>query len=150
MQFTRSRHIGAKTVIILLVAALVAGFLLLSAAPPGPAAAQTSPHHPADRAALVRPVQRRQRRELARHYKLAERRRPRSGEWYGVDTDASGRVTGLIFHGNNLTGTIPAELGSLSNLITLHLDDNEMTGTIPPELGNLSNLNPSWTLRTTI
>ena len=141
MQFTRSRHMGAKAAIILLVAALVAGFLLLSAAPSGPAAAQTSqPDPPVDRAALVALYNAANGDNWQDSTNWLSDDVP-LGEWYGVDTDASGRVTGLIFHGNNLTGTIPAELGSLSSLITLHLDDNEMTGTIPPELGSLSNLN---------
>jgi Leucine-rich repeat (LRR) protein/ribosomal protein L35AE/L33A len=39
-----------------------------------------------------------------------------------------------------LTGTIPTELGSLSNLTELSLSSNELTGTIPTELGNLNNL----------
>ena len=33
------------------------------------------------------------------------------GEWFGVSTDAAGRVTGLNLRGNDLTGSIPAELG---------------------------------------
>ena len=36
-------------------------------------------------------------------------------EWHGVTNDASGRVTGLMLDGNELTGELPAELGSLSN-----------------------------------
>jgi Leucine-rich repeat (LRR) protein len=39
-----------------------------------------------------------------------------------------------------LTGTIPTELGNLSDLTSLSLSGNELTGTIPTELGNLSNL----------
>ena len=37
-----------------------------------------------------------------------------------------------------MTGEIPAELGNLSNLEWLRLDDNQLTGEIPAELGNLS------------
>ena len=41
---------------------------------------------------------------------------------------------------NNLTGTIPPELGDLANLTLLTLEENGLSGTIPPELGNLANL----------
>ena len=61
-------------------------------------------------------------------------------EWYGVTNDVSGRVTGLLLDGKELTGELPAELGSLSNLQTLELGNNKLTGEIPTELGSLSNL----------
>ena len=60
-------------------------------------------------------------------------------DWYGV-TLTDGRVTELDLGNNGLTGSIPSELGSLSNLTDLLLYDNSLTGSIPPELGNLSNL----------
>ena len=71
------------------------------------------------------------------------------GEWYGVATDASGRVVelnlsgrveGPIEVGGGLQGYIPPELGNLANLEVLDLWLNNLTGTIPPELGNLANL----------
>ena len=62
------------------------------------------------------------------------------GEWYGVTVDYQGHVTGLSLWENQLTGTIPTELGSLSNLEGLDLWGNQLTGTIPTELGSLSNL----------
>ena len=49
---------------------------------------------------------------------------------------------GLYF--NQLTGTIPAELGNLNNLTKLHLHGNQLTGAIPIELGNLLNLTELW------
>ena len=38
------------------------------------------------------------------------------GEWQGVTTNDDGRVAGLKLFRNGLSGEIPAELGSLSNL----------------------------------
>jgi hypothetical protein len=59
--------------------------------------------------------------------------------WRGV-TCATGHVTRLSLSVNGLTGTIPAELGDLTNLSYLSLYENNLTGTIPAELGNLTNL----------
>ena len=60
--------------------------------------------------------------------------------WFGVATDGDGRVTGLALGTNGLTGTIPGQLGNLSELRTLDLHDNSLTGPIPAELGDLSEL----------
>ena len=60
--------------------------------------------------------------------------------WYGVVTDASGRVLSLDLYGNNLTGEIPLELGGLANLEYLNLGWGKLTGEIPSELGGLVNL----------
>ncbi len=74
------------------------------------------------------------------------------GEWYGVTTDADGRVTELDLAGNALTGSIPAAVGRLGFLRRLDfgsrwdetsqqsIDDNALTGPIPAELGSLANL----------
>ena len=59
--------------------------------------------------------------------------------WYGVGCD-SGHVWSVSLNSNNLTGTIPADLEDLQELIDLTLNDNELTGTIPTQLGNLSDL----------
>ena len=61
-------------------------------------------------------------------------------EWYGFTNDANGRVHGLFLGGNQLSGEIPAELGSLTNLEHLRLDGNQLTGEISAELGRLVNL----------
>ena len=39
-----------------------------------------------------------------------------------------------------LTGSIPSEIGNLTNLTYLNLGVNNLTGSIPPEIGNLTNL----------
>ncbi|MDE0355939.1 MAG: Ig-like domain-containing protein, partial [Deltaproteobacteria bacterium] len=62
------------------------------------------------------------------------------GEWYGVDTNASGRVVGLDLRDNRLAGEIPPELGDLSNLENLNLRRNSLTGEIPRGLGDLADL----------
>ena len=62
------------------------------------------------------------------------------GEWHGVTTDSDGQVTHLDLNRNQLTGEIPAELGSLTNLTQLFLSRNQLTGEIPAELGSLTNL----------
>jgi len=46
----------------------------------------------------------------------------------------------LDLNDNLLTGSIPPALGNLSKLTELTLRGNELTGSIPPELGNLSKL----------
>ena len=62
------------------------------------------------------------------------------GAWHGVSTDHQGRVVVLNLQGNSLTGSIPIELGNLSNLESLHLNRNQLMGSIPAELGSLNNL----------
>ena len=62
------------------------------------------------------------------------------GEWHGVTTNSAGEVTRLILRGNELSGSLPAELGNLRNLTRLYLDKNALSGAIPPELGHLRNL----------
>ena len=62
------------------------------------------------------------------------------GNWHGVAVDTNGRVSSLTLNSNGLSGSIPAELGNLSNLQRLSLSQNQLTGTIPTELGNLSSL----------
>ena len=59
--------------------------------------------------------------------------------WYGV-TANGGRVTKIDLTNNNLSGTIPAEIGNLTNLDTLIFQGNQLTGSIPVEIGSLSDL----------
>ena len=61
-------------------------------------------------------------------------------EWYGVETDADGRVTRLYLSDNNLSGTLPAALGNMASLKSLSISDNQLTGQLPSELTQLTNL----------
>ena len=56
------------------------------------------------------------------------------------DPEVPGHVTSLFLSFNQLSGSIPAELGNLSNLTGLILSSNQLSGGIPVELGNLSAL----------
>ncbi len=63
--------------------------------------------------------------------------------WYGVECHEVGgtlHVAALRLSENGLVGTIPPELGQLSNLVELDLGDNRLTGSLPPELGQLATL----------
>jgi hypothetical protein len=81
------------------------------------------------------------------------------GDWYDIESTTLIHLTNLgltgsippeigcltnliyIYLGNNqLTGEIPSEMGNLTNLTNLGLEENQLTGEIPPEIGNLTNL----------
>jgi len=61
------------------------------------------------------------------------------GEYYDIATTDS-----LDLHNQELTGSIPPEIGCLTNLTNLALRANQLTGEIPPEVCDLiesNNLN---------
>jgi hypothetical protein len=57
------------------------------------------------------------------------------GEYYDIET-----TTEIVLFSHGLTGTIPPEIGCLTNLTYLSLYNNQLTGLIPPEIGCLTNL----------
>ena len=57
------------------------------------------------------------------------------GECYSIEN-----TTELNLWYNNLTGSIPSEIGNLTYLDYLEIKNNQLTGSIPPEIGNLANL----------
>ena len=58
------------------------------------------------------------------------------GEWYDIATTDS-----LLLRNQGLTGSIPPEIGCLTNLTYLKIAHNQqLTGEIPSEIGNLTNL----------
>ena len=60
------------------------------------------------------------------------------GAWSGVKIDSLGFITELQLDDNNLTGSLPAEIGAFRRLERLDLDLNSgITGAIPPEIGDM-------------
>ena len=49
-------------------------------------------------------------------------------------------LTELDLDDNQLTGSIPTELGDLASLTNLGLGNNQLTGSIPTEFGDLASL----------
>ena len=61
--------------------------------------------------------------------------------WDGITLSGTPpRVTKIILYYKRLIGSIPPELGDLTNLEWVDLGMNELSGSIPPELGDLTNL----------
>ena len=60
-------------------------------------------------------------------------------KWYGITVE-NHRVTEIVLNNNNLSDSIPSEIGNLTNLSSLNLRSNYLSGEMPPEIGNLTNL----------
>ena len=66
---------------------------------------------------------------------------PCANNWYGITCDCNnGDIMVLDLYNNNLTGTIPREIGNLTGLTRLNLYNNRLRGTILTEIENLINL----------
>ncbi|KAK6946602.1 Serine-threonine/tyrosine-protein kinase, catalytic domain [Dillenia turbinata] len=50
------------------------------------------------------------------------------------------QLTNISLLGNRLTGPITKEIGNISTLVELVLEINQLNGTLPPELGNLTQI----------
>jgi Leucine-rich repeat (LRR) protein len=59
--------------------------------------------------------------------------------WSGI-TVTNGRVARIYMQGNNLVGSLPASLEKLDALLRLSLTFNQLSGSIPPEMGNMTSL----------
>ena len=61
-------------------------------------------------------------------------------QWQRVTTDQSDRVTDLDLSANQLNGEVPRDLGNLSRLKLLYINDNSLTGVLPQSLTGISGL----------
>jgi hypothetical protein len=61
---------------------------------------------------------------------------------WGVDYSVEETYT-LDLSYNQLTGSIPPEIGNLTNLTHLYLNDNQLSGIIPDEICNQGDSSPS-------
>ncbi len=59
-------------------------------------------------------------------------------EWHGVILNPNGCLDSLNLNINNLTGTLPYEIGDLTEPRGLYFGANDLEGEIPPTFGNLS------------
>lgn len=59
--------------------------------------------------------------------------------WHGVFV-AENRVVRLVLNNNNLQGSLPPEIGSLSGLTEIVLSRNRLSGSLPPVIGSLNQL----------
>ncbi len=59
--------------------------------------------------------------------------------WYGVNIE-NGHVVRIDLSSNNLSGSLPPEIGNLSCLSMLNLRNNRLVGSIPAEIGSMSAL----------
>lgn len=65
---------------------------------------------------------------------------PCANAWYGVTCDENANIERILLDGNNLFGTLPAEIGDLTELELLDLSDNRLNGAVPAAMGNLVKL----------
>jgi Leucine-rich repeat (LRR) protein/outer membrane protein assembly factor BamD (BamD/ComL family) len=60
-------------------------------------------------------------------------------DWFGVRV-SGGHVSSIFLSDNQLTGSIPSDLGNLTTLQELSLKENQLSGSIPAELSKLKEL----------
>ena len=61
-------------------------------------------------------------------------------EWEGIEVNQEGNVIKINLSDNNLSGTIPKQIGDLKDVIEIRMNNNNITGNLPPEFSNLQKL----------
>lgn len=65
--------------------------------------------------------------------------------WQGLSfNNTTNRIEWISIDNNNLTGTIPPEVGNMTTLTRLILLGNNLTGEVPNQIWNLTNLEYLW------
>ncbi|KAJ8765682.1 hypothetical protein K2173_014804 [Erythroxylum novogranatense] len=57
-----------------------------------------------------------------------------------IVSNFSAKLRDMMFHGNQIRGTVPIEIGNLISLQYLRLEENHLAGSIPSSIGKLENL----------
>ncbi len=60
--------------------------------------------------------------------------------WHGVTVNEEGCVIELSLSSNELSGSIPPEIGNFTQIEKMYLGSNDLTDSIPSEIGNLTTL----------
>lgn len=65
---------------------------------------------------------------------------PCTDSWYGITCNSDGEVIYLSLISGGLDGSLPTELGLLTSLTRIELQDNALSKTIPTQLGMMTDL----------
>ena len=57
-------------------------------------------------------------------------------EWYGVIVNSSGRLISLCLNCDNLSGSLPKEIGNWTQVQEVYFKNNNLSGSLPREIGN--------------
>jgi len=61
--------------------------------------------------------------------------------WFGIRCGSGdAAVIGIFLAQNNLSGSLPPDIGAFANLTELELYTNSLNGAVPPQIGNLAQL----------
>jgi Leucine-rich repeat (LRR) protein len=61
-----------------------------------------------------------------------------------IKTSNHKNLASIWLDGNNISQTIPTEIGHIKSLTSISIANAQLTGTIPTELGHLTNLQRLW------